>query len=90
LSYPDVTAELIQSYKLIINTTPLGMYPNIDTFPRLPYELIGPDHLLYDLVYNPHLTQFLQKGLKNGAQCKNGLEMLHIQADKAWEIWNVK
>ena len=90
ISYSEVTHSLIDSSKLIINTSPLGMFPRTEGFPDLPYSSIGPEHLLYDLVYNPQLTQFMQKGLQNGAQVKNGLEMLQIQADKAWEIWNIE
>jgi shikimate dehydrogenase len=90
ISYSEVTRGLIKSCKLIINTTPLGMFPKTEEYPDLPYNGIGAEHLLYDLVYNPQSTQFMQKGLQNGAQVKNGLEMLQIQADKAWEIWNTR
>ena len=88
ISYSSITPEVIHSYKLIINTTPLGMLPAIDTFPDIPYSYLGPEHLLYDLVYNPKMTLFLHKGMQNGAKVKNGMEMLQIQAEKAWEIWN--
>jgi shikimate dehydrogenase len=88
ISYSDVTQDLLETCKLIINTTPLGMFPNIEGCPELPYTSFGPEHLLYDLVYNPQLTKFMQQGIQNGAQVKNGSEMLKIQADKAWEIWN--
>jgi shikimate dehydrogenase len=90
ISYSKVTPEIIDACKLIINTTPLGMFPRIDEFPDLAYESLTEDHLLYDLVYNPELTQFMKKGIQHGAQVKNGLEMLKIQADKSWEIWNAK
>ncbi|MEY5047120.1 MAG: hypothetical protein RLZZ175_479 [Bacteroidota bacterium] len=88
ISYQDVTEELVKKSQLIINTTPLGMYPKVDTCPDLPYNAIGENHFLFDLVYNPAETLFLQKGANNGAKTQFGLEMLHLQAEKAWEIWN--
>jgi shikimate dehydrogenase len=88
LAYEDVTAELIKEFLLIINTTPLGMSPNVNDCPSLPYEAIGTEHYLYDLVYNPAETLFMKKGLSQGAKVKNGLDMLILQAEKAWEIWN--
>jgi shikimate dehydrogenase len=88
IPYSALTPENIQSSNLIINTTPLGMFPETETYPDLPYEFIGKEHLLFDLVYNPELTQFMRKGIERGAKVKNGLEMLQIQAEKAWEIWN--
>lgn len=84
LSSPN---ELLVS-PLIVNTTPLGMSPNTDTLPELPYDHLTPDHMLYDLVYNPLKTAFMQKGIDGKCWVKNGLEMLHGQAEKAWEIWN--
>ena len=78
----------MDDHLIIVNTTPLGMYPQNDTYPYIPYNLITPDHILYDLVYNPEETLFLQKGKEQGAKTKNGLEMLHLQALRAWEIWN--
>jgi shikimate dehydrogenase len=87
-SYNDLDNEIISSHTLIINTTPLGMFPDVDSFPAIPYEYLTEKHLLYDLVYNPQETLFLKKGKEKGAQVKNGLEMLQLQADKAWEIWN--
>jgi len=86
--YQDVTPEILAKHKLLINTTPLGMSPNVDTFPEIAYVVIGKDHLAYDLVYNPLETAFLTKAAQQGAQIKNGLEMLHKQAEKAWAIWN--
>lgn len=80
--------EMLEEYKLIINTTPLGMSPNLNTFPSLPYENLTSSHFLFDLVYNPEITMFLKKGKQAGSQVKNGLEMLHLQADLAWDIWN--
>jgi shikimate dehydrogenase len=90
IPYSALTAELINSCKLIINTTPLGMYPNTETYPDIPYEAVSSEHLLFDLVYNPEITLFMKKGMEQGARVKNGLEMLEIQAEKAWEIWNEK
>ena len=86
--YTDLTSQIIADHKLIINTTPLGMSPNTDTFPEIDYESLGPDHLAYDLVYNPLETVFLAKAAAQGAAIKNGLEMLYKQAEKAWTIWN--
>lgn len=86
--YPELTSDKVSSHKLIINTTPLGMYPEAGACPPIPYEAIGPEHVLYDLVYNPAQTTFLLKGAAQGATIKNGLEMLHLQAEKAWEIWS--
>lgn len=88
LSYSDLSGALIKNHRLIINTTPLGMYPQTETFPEIPYEVVGTDHFLFDLVYNPEETAFLKKGKARGARVKNGLEMLYLQAEKAWEIWN--
>ncbi|MEJ8757917.1 shikimate dehydrogenase [Pontibacter sp. H259] len=87
LTYDALTPELLQKYKLIINTTPLGMYPAVETLPDLPYNALTPQHYLYDLVYNPEQTLFLQKGKAAGAQTINGLEMLIGQAEAAWKIW---
>ncbi len=87
-SYDQLTNEIISEHKLIINTTPLGMYPNTETFPEIPYEALTKEHLLYDLVYNPDETMFLKKGRERGAKTKNGLEMLYLQAEEAWRIWN--
>jgi len=80
-------SALFSNHHLIINTTPLGMAPNLNESPKLPYEKITADHFVYDLVYNPIQSQFLQKSLAQGAKIKNGLEMLEFQADKSWEIW---
>lgn len=88
LNYEKITPEIIQSNKLIINTTPLGMFPDINDAPPLPYEFLSPDHLLVDLIYNPEKTLFLKKGEEAGAQIQNGLEMLELQAEKSWKIWN--
>ncbi|HEX7847665.1 MAG TPA: shikimate dehydrogenase [Chitinophagaceae bacterium] len=89
LTYRDITAELIKENTIIINTTPLGMYPKIDECPPIPYEYITKDHLLYDLIYNPEKTLFLQKGEEQGAVIKNGYEMLMLQAEENWNTWNL-
>ena len=89
LKFADITEEVIQKNDIIINTTPLGMYPNADTFADLPYNAINTKHLLYDLVYNPEESQFLKKGMAKGAQIKNGKQMLYLQAEKSWKIWNL-
>ena len=86
--YSEVTPELLASHKLLINTTPLGMSPNVDTCPEIDYSQIIDQHLAYDLVYNPLETAFLTQAAAHGAVIKNGLEMLHQQAEKAWAIWN--
>jgi shikimate dehydrogenase len=87
-TYSDFTPEIMDEYKLIINATPVGMYPDIDAIPQLPYEGIGDQHLLYDLIYNPEETQFLLKGKERGATIKNGFEMLMLQAEASWAIWS--
>lgn len=79
---------LIKEHQLIVNTTPLGMHPNVNQFPDIDYNQLTAQHFLYDLVYNPEETMFLKKGKKLGSQVKNGLEMLRLQAEKSWEIWN--
>ncbi|MEH3113650.1 shikimate dehydrogenase family protein [Pedobacter terrae] len=86
--YSEITPQILSSHQLLINTTPLGMAPNIDTFPEIEYNLLGPGHLAYDLVYNPLETAFLAKAAEQGATIKNGLEMLYKQAEKAWSVWN--
>ncbi|MGZ5220164.1 MAG: shikimate dehydrogenase family protein [Chitinophagaceae bacterium] len=87
-SYEQLTESLMQEYTLIINTTPLGMHPNIVEAPQIPYEVLTPRHYLYDVVYNPIKTLFLQKGETQGAAIKNGYEMLVLQAEESWRIWN--
>ena len=88
LSYSDLNHAYVSESQLIINTTPLGMFPNLNDCPKIPYEFLTSKHLLYDLNYNPEETLFLKKGKEKGAQIKNGLEMLHLQAEEAWRIWN--
>jgi shikimate dehydrogenase len=86
--YSDLDRQIIQKYTLIINATPLGMFPNTGTSADIPYAFIGPDHYFFDLVYNPSKTLFLEKGELAGARTKNGADMLAIQAEASWEIWN--
>jgi shikimate dehydrogenase len=88
LSYEQITEEIIHNHKLIINTTPLGMFPNVVEAPPLPYQFITKDHFLFDLIYNPEKTLFLKKGEQQGAQIQNGYEMLILQAEESWRIWN--
>lgn len=88
IAYDDLKASHYDDYRILINTTPLGMYPNDDSCPPLDYARLGSGHLLYDLTYNPEKTLFLQKGEAQGARIKNGLGMLHLQAEASWEIWN--
>lgn len=88
ISYDAISPDIIFAHKLIINTTPLGMYPDISSFPQINYDGITSEHYLYDLVYNPLETTFLKKGKEKGAEVKNGLEMLHLQAEKSWELWH--
>lgn len=87
LSYSDLTEDIIRDHKLIIDTTPVGTYPDVHDVLEIPYSAIGKEHILYDLVYNPFETEFLKRGRLQGAVTKNGLEMLHLQAEKSWEIW---
>ena len=86
--YSELNEYVLNAFKLIVNCTPLGMYPKIEVFPEVPFEFITSDHLLYDLIYNPEETLFLQKGKAKNAVTINGLNMLKLQADKAWEIWH--
>lgn len=86
IGYSEITSYILNEYTLIINTTPAGMFPNIEKYPLIPYEYISEKHILYDLIYNPDETQFLKFGKERGASIKNGLEMLCLQADKSWEI----
>ncbi|MBK7627575.1 MAG: shikimate dehydrogenase [Bacteroidales bacterium] len=88
VSYSDIDSALIRKSGLIVNTTPLGMYPNVETFPEIDYRLLGKDHILFDLVYNPEITAFLRKGSERGCSVISGLKMLQSQAEKSWEIWN--
>jgi shikimate dehydrogenase len=78
----------MKAFQVIVNCTPLGMDPDVNTFPEIPYEHLNHKNLLFDLVYNPAQTAFLMKGKERGAFIHNGFRMLRLQADKAWEIWN--
>ncbi|WP_116124595.1 shikimate dehydrogenase family protein [Lewinella sp. IMCC34183] len=88
LNYGDITPDVLAAHRLIINTTPLGMHPRVETAPELPYGALTPDHFCYDLVYNPAETRFMQLARGAGAGAANGLGMLHLQAEAAWAIWN--
>lgn len=85
--YTDLSETLVNEHSILINTTPVGMYPKVDELLPIPYQGITPNHLVYDLVYNPEETAFLKKAKQRGATCKSGLEMLHLQAEAAWKIW---
>jgi len=87
-TYEDLSKEIIQNHTIIINCTPVGTFPNADSAPEIPYQFITKNHLVYDLIYNPAETLFLKKCKENGAVTKNGLEMLEIQAEESWKIWN--
>jgi len=88
VTYDELTPEHYKTHQIVVNTTPLGMFPHIKAFPPLEYNCLGEGHLLYDLVYNPLMSRFLELGLDNGALVKNGLDMLHLQAEASWTIWN--
>jgi len=88
LTYAELTPALVSAHPLIINTTPLGTYPAVQECPLLPYEALTPGHYLFDLIYNPRETLFLERGRLAGAHTKNGFEMLELQAEAAWSIWN--
>lgn len=88
IKYQEINSELLASHRIIVNATPLGMYPATGTFPDIPYQHLSKDHLLYDLVYNPEITLFLEKGKERGCQVIGGLKMLHLQAERSWSIWN--
>ncbi len=87
-TYRDINANILPHYKLIINTTPLGMYPDIESKPDIPYNQLTPEHILFDLVYNPEETSFLKIGKERGCTIMGGLQMLYSQAERSWEIWN--
>jgi shikimate dehydrogenase len=88
LRYEELDSTVLKGFQILINSTPLGTYPQVHEAPPIPYKLLTRNHLLYDLIYNPELTAFLKGGQKAGARIKNGLEMLHNQAEASWEIWN--
>ncbi len=87
-NYSSLTTEMIRQHQLIINCTPLGTHPNINTCPDIPYNALTDQHILYDLIYNPTTTLFLKKGVEKGSKTSNGNRMLILQAEKSWEIWN--
>jgi len=86
--YEDITPEMMQKYTIIVNCTPVGMFPNVNECLNIPYNLLTPNHLLYDLIYNPNESLFLKKGKERGTKTKNGLEMLLLQAFASWEFWH--
>lgn len=88
IDYSQINAQTFDDYQIIINSTPIGTSPNIEACPAIPYEYFTAEHIAYDLIYNPSETQFLKNARAQGAQIKNGLDMLVFQAEKAWEIWN--
>jgi shikimate dehydrogenase len=90
ITYDEVNEAIMKDHLLVINCTPLGTHPNVDNCPNIPYQYVGENHVFYDLIYNPSKTLFLEKGEENGAVIKNGLEMLELQAEKAWRIWQKK
>lgn len=87
MTYKELNSETIKNHQLIVNCSPIGTFPNVDQCPDIPYQYITADHLLYDLIYNPEETLFLKKGKEKGAAIKNGYEMLVLQAEKNWQIW---
>ena len=90
IQYKTITSDVIHEYNVIVNCTPVGMYPKTEDCPDLPYEAMDSHTILYDLIYNPDETLFMKRGAKYGAQTKNGLEMLHLQAFASWEFWHEK
>lgn len=90
ITYDEVTPDTVREYNVIVNCTPVGMYPHVEECPQLPYEAMDGHNLLYDLIYNPDSTLFMKKGSEHGAVVKNGLEMLLLQAYASWEFWNKK
>lgn len=87
-TYQDLTGDIIRGHRLIVNTTPLGMFPETDTMPDMPYSALTDGHILFDLIYNPEQTRFLQEGASRGARTFNGREMFVRQAEASWRIWN--
>lgn len=88
ISYDILSEEIMEEYSILVNCTPLGTFPNVEAFPNIPYQFITEKHLLFDLIYNPEVTQFLAKGKEKGAVIKNGYDMLVLQAEASWNIWN--
>ncbi len=87
ISFLDINKNLIQNVDFIVNATPIGMFPNVEKYPNIPYKFLNEKHFLFDLVYNPKITEFLKRGSFYNAKIQNGLDMLHFQAEKSWEIW---
>ena len=85
--YGNLNSDIMYNHKLIINCSPVGTFPNINLSPNIPYKYLDPSHILFDMVYNPAQSLFLKKGTKKGCKTKNGLEMLEIQAEESWRIW---
>lgn len=90
ITYADLTPAVMAEHKVIVNTTPLGMYPHVSEAPDIPYRLLTPEHLCYDLLYNPEVTEFMKRSRAAGAEVKNGMEMLLLQAFASWDIWHSK
>jgi shikimate dehydrogenase len=88
ISYNDLTNEVLNKYHIIVNCTPIGTSPDIHVSPNIPYQFLSEKHLLFDLIYNPEISAFLAKGKQQGASIKNGFEMLEMQAEESWRIWN--
>ena len=87
LVYEEITRAMVADYKIVVNATPVGKYPNEDQYPDFPYRFLTKDHICYDLIYNPEETMFMKKSAKYGAETKNGIEMLLLQAFDSYEIW---
>ena len=88
VTYKDLNADVVREYEVIVNCTPVGMFPNNDDAPNIPYDALSEKNILFDLIYNPDVTRFMQLGAAQGAQVKNGLEMLILQAMASWKFWN--
>ena len=88
IGYADLTPDVMAAHTVVVNCTPVGMYPRVDACPDLPYDLVTPEYLFYDLIYNPGETCFLRRAAERGATTKNGLEMLHLQAEASWDFWH--
>ncbi|MFT5257606.1 MAG: shikimate dehydrogenase [Arenicella sp.] len=88
ISYEDLTKDVVSKYHIIVNCTPIGTSPDIHLSPNIPYQFLTAQHLLFDLIYNPEISAFLSKGKEKGASIKNGYEMLEMQAEESWRIWN--
>lgn len=88
INYTDLTKKVMKKYSIIVNCTPKGTFPNISQCPNIPYDHLTSEHILYDLIYNPEETEFLKRGREHGAVTCNGLRMLHLQAERSWDIWN--